>query len=64
MSEHPAFDAAEVLALISDPQYNAVRLHLTAKQELEVRFNLNEADAGAPLRDGKHVDVVRSSKRA
>lgn len=62
MSE-PAFSPAEVFALINDPQYNALRLHLVAKQEAEVRFNLSEAEAGAPLGDRKHADVVRRSER-
>jgi hypothetical protein len=61
MSKHSAFSPAEVFAVINDPRYNALRLHLMTEQETDARFNLNES--GAPLGDGKHDDVVKRSER-
>jgi hypothetical protein len=62
MSEHLSDDAAAVFAIINDPQYNALRLHLMADDVKDSRLNLDGAEEQASLGKVKNARVVRRSE--
>lgn len=64
MSEHLTTDAAAVFAVVNDPQYNALRLHLMGDEPQEVSFHMTGTGGEAAPGEGEHADVVRRTERA
>jgi len=62
MKKQIPIDAAEVFAIVAQPRYNALRLHLTTDKAEEIRFNTGAAEGERPVGGDDNADMVRGSE--